>query len=94
MIVGTPVTKVTLNQSEAALAVGSSLQLKAGVSPKKASYKKVSYKSSDKAVATVSAKGLVQAKKAGTAKVTVKALDGSKKSAADNCRPTDNRGSG
>lgn len=81
VIVGTPVTKVTLNQSEAALAVGSSLQLKAGVSPKKASYKKVSYKSSDKAVATVSAKGLVQAKKAGTAKVTVKALDGSKKSA-------------
>lgn len=79
VIVGTPVTKVTLNQSEAALTVGSSLQLKAGVSPKKASYKKVSFSSNDKAVATVSAKGLVQAKKAGTAKITVKSLDGSKK---------------
>lgn len=57
---------------------GSKYQLKATVSPKKASNKKVSFKSSKKSVATVSKTGKITAKKAGTAKITVTAKDGSK----------------
>ncbi len=81
VIVGTPVKKITLNQTEGTVNIGDKLQLKASVEPKKASYKKVAYISDNETVAAVSSKGLVQAKSAGTAKITVKAKDGSKKSA-------------
>lgn len=60
--------KVTLYKGAAA-GYGST-QLKVTVQPKKA---KVTYKTSNKKVATVTKKGLVKAKKAGKAKITVKA---------------------
>lgn len=63
------------------LVKGKKYQLKSTVSPKKASEKKVSYKSSKKSVASVSKTGKITAKKAGTAKITVTAKDGSKKNA-------------
>jgi uncharacterized protein YjdB len=47
------------------------------IKPATARVKKVTYTSSDTSIATVSKKGLVKAKKAGTAMITVKAADGS-----------------
>lgn len=47
------------------------------IKPARATSKKVLYTSSDKSVATVSKKGVVKAKKAGTATIYVKAADGS-----------------
>lgn len=60
------------------LVKGKKYQLKATVAPSKASDKKVTFKSSKKSVATVSSTGKITAKKAGTAKITVTAKDGSK----------------
>lgn len=56
------------------------------IKPKKATSKKVKYLSSNPAVATVSQKGVVKAKKAGTAVITVKATDGS--GTAASCKVT------
>lgn len=66
------VTKITLNQKKAKLQVGDKLQLKVKkVVPAKAS-KAVTWKSSNKKVATVTAKGIVKAKKAGSVTITAK----------------------
>ena len=79
--VGTPVSRVTLNRKSLTLKTGQSFALKTSISPKKASVKKVNYKSSNKAVASVSKKGVVQAVSAGTVKITATAADGSGKKA-------------
>lgn len=68
--------KVKLNYKSATLAPGKKLTLKATVSPKKATVKKVTYSSAKKSVATVSQKGVVTAKKEGTVKITAYAKDG------------------
>ncbi len=62
------------------LVKGKTATLKVSVNPSKAK-KSVSYKSSNKKIATVSKKGKIKAKKAGTAKitVTVKGKNGKKK---------------
>lgn len=71
---------VSLNQNNAVLYVSgngaNSIALTASVTPKKATVKKVVYMTSDAAVAGVSAKGIVTAKKEGTVKVTALAADG------------------
>lgn len=82
VIVGTPVTKVALNSTAAALKVGETQTLSVTLSPKKPSYKKVKWTTSDEAVASVSSAGVVTAKAAGTAVITVKADDGSGKKAS------------
>jgi uncharacterized protein YjdB len=69
-------TGVKLNKTSAALTVGKTVTLTATVSPANATNKTVTYISSDKTVATVNAKGVVTAKKAGTAKITVKTANG------------------
>ena len=84
--VGTPVTKVKLNKTKANLNVGKSLTLKTTLSPKKPSNKGIIWKSSNTKVATVTSKGVVKAKKAGTVTITATAKDGSGKKAA--CRIT------
>lgn len=61
IIVGTPVSKVTLNRKSLTLKTGQSFSLKTSISPKKASVKKVNYKGSNKRVASVSKKGVIQA---------------------------------
>lgn len=63
------------------LVKGKTLQIKVKVTPKNASNKKVSYKSSKKKIASVSSKGKVKGVKKGTAKITITAKDGSKKKA-------------
>ena len=73
-------TSVKVSPTSVNLVKGKTKVIKATVSPSNASNKKVSFKSSNKAVATVSSTGKITAKKAGTAKITVTAL-GSKKAA-------------
>ena len=71
------VTKITPKSQYVFVTKGKSVQLKSSVSPSKASNKKLTYSSSKKSVATVSASGKVTGKKAGTATITIKAKDGS-----------------
>lgn len=68
----------TLAGNKITLKKGKSVKLVSTVSPAKAS-QKVTYTSSKKKVATVSSAGTVKAKKAGTAKITVKTANGKKK---------------
>ena len=81
IVVGTPVKSVRLNKKSVTIKTGDKFQLKASVSPKKASNKKVTYKSSNPSVAKVSSKGAITALKSGTAKITATAMDGTGKSA-------------
>ncbi len=70
--------KITLSTTKQTLYVGKSFTLKVKkVSPSNAS-KSVTYKSSDKAIATVSSKGKVTAKKPGKATITVTSKTNSK----------------
>jgi hypothetical protein len=72
------VTGVTVSPTTASLAVNATSQLTATVAPANATNKTVSWVSSNTAVATVSAAGLVTAKAAGTATITVTTQDGNK----------------
>ncbi len=76
------VKKVTVSPAAAALDVGKTVTLKAACTPKNATNKAVSWKTSNKGVATVTSAGVVKGVKAGTAKITATAKDGSKKSAS------------
>ncbi len=73
-----PVTGVSLNKTTATMTEGESLTLTATVAPTNATNKNVTWSSSDTNVATVSASGVITAKSAGTATITVKTADGSK----------------
>ena len=70
------VTGVTLDKGELILAVGDTATLTETVAPQGADNRKVTWTSSDTAVATVDEKGNVKAVAAGTAIVTVKTEDG------------------
>ena len=72
----TEVTSVTLNKSALSLEVGKTGKLSATVLPNSATNKSVSWSSNNEAVATVSSKGIVTAKKAGTAVITATAANG------------------
>lgn len=86
VVVKTPVTKVKLDRKEISLTEGETAVVKATVSPKKATVKKVSYKSSNKAVAKVNGKGKITAVAEGTAVITVTSKDGNAKKAT--CKVT------
>lgn len=78
------VKKVKLNKKKATLRYKKKLKLKATVTPKNATNKKVKWYSSKKKYATVSKSGVVKAKKKGighTVKIYAKAKDGSRKKA-------------
>ena len=72
------VTEVKLNKTETTILVGASETLVATVLPENATNQKVSWKSSDEAVATVDDKGKVTGIKAGEATITVTTEDGGK----------------
>jgi uncharacterized repeat protein (TIGR02543 family) len=76
------VSSVTLNKTKASLKPKKTLKLVPKLAPSTATNKKVSWKSSNTKVAAVSAKGVVTAKKKGTAVITCTAQDGSKATAA------------
>lgn len=73
-----PTTGVTLSKKSATIAVGGNVTLKATVSPADASVKTVTWKSSDKKVATVK-KGVVTGVSAGTVTITATTKNGNKK---------------
>ena len=73
-----PVTGVTLDKTSLTLTEGETQALTATVSPSNASDKTVSWLSNNTTVATVSSDGVVTAKKAGTATITVTTVDGDK----------------
>ncbi len=72
-----PVTSVTLDKTTLTLEEGAFMLLKATVQPANATDKSLTWSSSDPAVATVNAVGLVTAVKAGTVAVRATAKDGS-----------------
>ena len=71
-----PVTSVTLDKDKLELDKGTTAQLKATVLPENATYKNVTWRSSNESIATVDQNGKVTAKSAGTATVTVTTEDG------------------
>ncbi len=73
---GTPVTSVALNKISENVDVLETMQVSAIVSPSNASYKRVSWTSSNEAVATVDASGKVTALAEGKAVITAKTVDG------------------
>ena len=70
------VTSVSLNETSASVAVGSTVTLKATVAPSNATDKTITWKSSNTAVATVTSSGVVKGVKAGTATITAKSSNG------------------
>jgi len=72
------VTGVTMNPTSVSIEAGQTSQLTATVSPTNADDSSVTWSSSNTAVATVDANGLVTAVSAGTATITVTTTDGSK----------------
>lgn len=72
-----PVKSVKMSKSSMTLGIGKSATLSAVVSPKTATNKEVTWKSSDYDVADVSSTGKVTAKKIGSAVITATTKDGS-----------------
>ena len=70
-------TKVKLNKKKANLPLGKTLKLKATLKPKKATTL-LTWKTSNKKIATVTQKGKVKAKKRGNVTITVKTHNGKK----------------
>ena len=70
-------TKIGLNKSKVTLKVGKTFRLKATVD--EGSVDKITYKSSNKKIATVSSTGKIKAKKAGKVTITVKSGNVTKK---------------
>ena len=66
-----PVTGITLNQTKATLTQGEQLQLTATITPYNATYKGLTFSSSNEAVAIVDEKGLIIAHKPGISTITV-----------------------
>lgn len=74
-----PVKSIALNKTKATLKVNGTLTLKATITPTNATNKKVTWKSSNTKVASVSTNGKVTAKNSGTATITATTVDGAKK---------------
>ena len=72
------VTGITLNCTQTTVNKGGTVTITATVAPSNATNKKVTWKSDNAAVATVSSNGVVTAVKSGTANITVTTGDGSK----------------
>ena len=72
------VTGVALNKLNETISVGESLQLSATVLPSTATNKKVTWKSGNEAIATVTSSGLVKGVGAGETTITVTTADGGK----------------
>ena len=77
VIVQQPVTSISLNSSSRTMDALETFQLTATANPSTAVDRRVSWSSSDPAIASVDANGLVTAYKKGFAVITVSAMDGS-----------------
>lgn len=76
------VAKIELSQSSQSMIIGESTKLDATVSPANATFRTLTWKSSNTSVATVDQVGNVKAVGAGTAMITAKATDDSQQSAS------------
>lgn len=72
-----PVTGLTLSEAEVTSRIGDKVQLRATIAPDNATNQKVTWKSSNTKVATVSDNGLVTMKGAGTASIICTSVDNS-----------------
>lgn len=81
---------VTLNTYNATLITGETLQLAATVHPENATFKKIIWRSSNEAVATVNTDGLVITKRQGTTKIYAQTTDGSNVKAVCTVKVEDN----
>ncbi|MBR5317118.1 MAG: Ig-like domain-containing protein, partial [Lachnospiraceae bacterium] len=71
------ITKIKPKKESVEIEKGDTHQIKLKVLPKKIDKSQVSYKTNNSSIASVSANGLVKAKKRGTCYITVKTTDGS-----------------
>ncbi len=78
IIVGTPVKKLTPEKTSVKISSGYKKTILVAVSPSNASLKTLKYSSSNKSVAHVSSKGVITARKSGTAYITVTSGDSRK----------------
>lgn len=76
------VSKLSIKASSKKVVIGQKATLRVSISPVTAANKKVTWKSSNTKAAKVSSKGVVTAVGIGKAKITVTAIDGSKKKAS------------
>ena len=74
-----PVTGLKISKTALTVTRGKTAALKVTVSPSNANNKTLKWTTSNKAVATVTSKGVVKGIKKGTATITATATDGSKK---------------
>jgi len=74
-------TKITLNKTTMKMLVGDTTRLRATVSPRNATFKNVSWKTSDSSVANIDENGNITAIKVGSCKITASAKDNSRKQA-------------
>ena len=72
------VKSVKLNKKTASVKKGKTITLKATITPSNATTKTVTWKTSNKKIATVTSKGIVKGVKKGTATITVTTKDGKK----------------
>lgn len=86
VIVGTPVTDLTMRTSKSILTVGEKFNFVAKLSPEKPSITAIKWTSSNKKVATINSKGMVTAKEAGTTSIRAIVNDGIEKSVS--CKVT------
>lgn len=82
--VGTPVAGITVSMPNVTLTEGGSHTIQYQLSPAKPTNKKVTFTSSNEAVASVTAGGVITALKSGVAQIIVAAADGSEKKAIVN----------
>ncbi|MGL4630085.1 MAG: Ig-like domain-containing protein [Leadbetterella sp.] len=75
---GVPVNSVVLTPQSSAIPIGTTIQLSASVSPTNSSNKKITFSSSNTAVATVNSTGLVSGVSAGAVVITATSDDGNK----------------
>jgi len=75
-----PVSSVKLNKTYLSIFKGRTSKLISTINPSNATNKKVTWKSSNKAIATVSSTGTVKGIKKGTCYITVTTVDGKKSS--------------
>ena len=79
VVKGVKVTGVKLDKKKTSVKVGNKIKLKATISPKNATNKEVTWKSSKPGIASVDNKGNVKGKSKGKTKITVTTKDGKKK---------------
>lgn len=71
-----PIEGISLNSADTSLKRGNTLALHYTITPENATDKTVKWKSSDGSIVSVNPEGIIQAKKEGTADITVTAADG------------------